>query len=61
MGLAHTQIKRRPSPTFMESMQHDINPTMRGILVDWLVEVKLLLLCVAFFVYTHGRILFDQL
>lgn len=24
----------------MESMQQDINPTMRGILVDWLVEVN---------------------
>ena len=23
----------------MEAMQRDINPTMRGILVDWLVEV----------------------
>lgn len=35
------QVKRRPKADFMESMQQDINPTMRGILVDWLVEVML--------------------
>ncbi|XP_024380949.1 cyclin-A1-4 [Physcomitrium patens] len=33
------EVKRRPKADFMESMQQDINPTMRGILVDWLVEV----------------------
>lgn len=37
--LRMAEIKRRPSGNFMESMQQDINPTMRGILVDWLVEV----------------------
>ena len=33
------QIKRRPTTNFMEVMQQDINPSMRGILIDWLVEV----------------------
>lgn len=37
--LRMAEIKRRPSANFMDSMQQDINPTMRGILVDWLVEV----------------------
>lgn len=37
-----SQMKRRPSANFMESMQQDINPSMRGILVDWLVEVRML-------------------
>jgi len=30
---------RRPSTSYMESVQNDINPAMRSILVDWLVEV----------------------
>jgi cyclin A len=34
-----SQIKRRPTSDFMESLQHDINKNMRGILIDWLVEV----------------------
>jgi hypothetical protein len=33
------QRRRRPSTTYMESVQSDINPTMRAILVDWLIEV----------------------
>lgn len=33
------QLKRRPATDFMESMQQDINSSMRGILIDWLVEV----------------------
>lgn len=37
--LRMAEMKRRPSANFMESMQQDINPSMRGILVDWLVEV----------------------
>lgn len=30
---------RRPASTYMEKIQQDINQSMRGILVDWLVEV----------------------
>ena len=33
------QTWRRPSTCYMESVQTDINPMMRSILVDWLVEV----------------------
>ncbi|XP_024396701.1 cyclin-A1-4 isoform X1 [Physcomitrium patens] len=38
--LRMAEMKRRPSANFMESIQQDVNPTMRGILVDWLVEVR---------------------
>ncbi|PON46889.1 Cyclin [Trema orientale] len=31
--------KRRPLPDYIEKVQKDITPGMRGILVDWLVEV----------------------
>ena len=34
------QLKRRPSPDFMERTQRDVTKTMRRILVDWLVEVS---------------------
>lgn len=37
--LACLQLKRRPTTTYMESVQSDINPMMRSILLDWLVEV----------------------
>lgn len=40
-----SQIKRRPTSDFMESLQHDINKNMRGILIDWLVEVSLFGFC----------------
>lgn len=33
------QIIGRPTSTYMEKIQEDINQSMRGILVDWLVEV----------------------
>ncbi|KAG5390841.1 hypothetical protein IGI04_032382 [Brassica rapa subsp. trilocularis] len=33
------QLKRRPVPNFMERIQKDVTESMRGILVDWLVEV----------------------
>ncbi|KAJ7267715.1 hypothetical protein O6H91_19G001400 [Diphasiastrum complanatum] len=33
------ELKRRPVTNFMEVIQHEINASMRGILVDWLVEV----------------------
>lgn len=31
--------KRRPLPDYIENVQKDVNSNMRGILVDWLVEV----------------------
>ncbi|KAL1208127.1 Cyclin-A2-4 [Cardamine amara subsp. amara] len=34
------ELKRRPFPDFMEKTQRDVTQTMRGILVDWLVEVS---------------------
>ncbi|KAL3621102.1 hypothetical protein CASFOL_036014 [Castilleja foliolosa] len=33
------EVKRRPLFNYMEKVQEDINPAMRSILVDWLVEV----------------------
>ncbi|WJX09869.1 hypothetical protein P8452_00657 [Trifolium repens] len=33
------ECERRPSADYMEKLQQYITPTMRGILVDWLVEV----------------------
>ncbi|XP_026446022.1 cyclin-A3-2-like isoform X2 [Papaver somniferum] len=33
------QSKRRPIPDYIEKIQKDITATMRGVLVDWLVEV----------------------
>lgn len=37
--LRESEALRRPDTTYMESVQTDINPVMRSILVDWLVEV----------------------
>ncbi|KAI5058877.1 hypothetical protein GOP47_0027047 [Adiantum capillus-veneris] len=37
--LQMAELKRRPIKNFMEVVQVDINSSMRGILVDWLVEV----------------------
>ncbi|KAL9304486.1 hypothetical protein ACSQ67_021749 [Phaseolus vulgaris] len=34
------ELARRPYPNFMETVQQDITQSMRGILVDWLVEVS---------------------
>ncbi|KAF4371109.1 hypothetical protein F8388_020836 [Cannabis sativa] len=31
--------KRRPSPNYLEKVQKDVSANMRGVLVDWLVEV----------------------
>ncbi|KAJ1481014.1 cyclin-like protein [Baffinella frigidus] len=42
-NLIESEAKLMPSATYMDTVQHDINPTMRGILVDWLVEVCMLL------------------
>jgi cyclin A len=36
---AEGNLRHRPNTRYMEEVQSDINPTMRGILVDWLVEV----------------------
>ena len=38
-NLRLAERKHRPSTVYMDSVQTDINATMRGILVDWLVEV----------------------
>ncbi|KAL5144970.1 Cyclin-A2-2 [Glycine soja] len=35
-----TELQRKPVANYMDKLQKDINPTMRGILVDWLVEVS---------------------
>ncbi|KAL4281392.1 hypothetical protein GQ457_03G045460 [Hibiscus cannabinus] len=35
-----TELNQRPSTNYMEELQQEINPSMRGILVDWLVEVS---------------------
>lgn len=31
--------KRRPIPDYLEKVQKDVTANMRGVLVDWLVEV----------------------
>ncbi|KAL6504336.1 putative cyclin-A3-1 [Orobanche gracilis] len=33
------EVKRRPLPDYLEKIQKDVNANMRGVLVDWLVEV----------------------
>lgn len=37
--LREVEGRRAPSPKYMEEVQRDVNPSMRSILVDWLVEV----------------------
>ncbi|XP_024452948.2 cyclin-A2-4 isoform X2 [Populus trichocarpa] len=39
-NLRVAELVRRSLPTFMETVQQDITQIMRGILVDWLVEVS---------------------
>ncbi|XP_019436394.1 PREDICTED: cyclin-A2-4-like isoform X2 [Lupinus angustifolius] len=39
-NLRVAELSRRPYPHFMETVQQDITQTMRGLLVDWLVEVS---------------------
>ncbi|KAH7657280.1 G2/Mitotic-specific cyclin A domain-containing protein [Dioscorea alata] len=39
-NLRANELIQRPSSNFMEIKQHDINQRMRGILIDWLVEVS---------------------
>ena len=38
-SVIQVEKKRRPLPDYMEKVQKDINPAMRDILLDWLVEV----------------------
>ena len=40
-NLAVSERQRRPLCSYMETVQSDVNPAMRSILVDWLVEVGL--------------------
>ncbi|KAH9623380.1 hypothetical protein KSS87_001328 [Heliosperma pusillum] len=35
-----TELNQRPSYDYMENMQRDVTSSMRGILVDWLIEVS---------------------
>ena len=35
------QLIRRPRPNYMETLQQDITMNMRGLLIDWLVEVSM--------------------
>ncbi|KAL1533584.1 cyclin-A1-4-like [Salvia divinorum] len=37
--LRASEAKKRPSASFMERVQKDINASMRAILIDWLIEV----------------------
>ncbi|TVU34145.1 hypothetical protein EJB05_15974, partial [Eragrostis curvula] len=39
MHLRDAETNKRPSTDFMETIQKDVNPSMRAILIDWLVEV----------------------
>ncbi|KAL1298138.1 hypothetical protein HN51_042546 [Arachis hypogaea] len=39
-NLRIAELSRRPYPNYMETVQQDITQSMRGILVDWLVEVS---------------------
>ncbi|ONK76626.1 uncharacterized protein A4U43_C03F30290 [Asparagus officinalis] len=39
-NLHAAEILRRPCSNFMETVQRDITHSMRGILIDWLVEVS---------------------
>ncbi|TKY58182.1 Cyclin-A2-2 protein [Spatholobus suberectus] len=34
------EFERRPLTNYMDELQQDITPSMRGILIDWLVEVS---------------------
>ncbi|OUZ99665.1 Cyclin [Macleaya cordata] len=39
-NLRVSELIRRPCSNFMETLQRDITQSMRGILIDWLVEVS---------------------
>ncbi|OEL14242.1 Cyclin-A2-1 [Dichanthelium oligosanthes] len=38
-NLMASELIRRPRPNYMETLQQDITKSMRGLLIDWLVEV----------------------
>ncbi|KAF4352961.1 hypothetical protein F8388_008382 [Cannabis sativa] len=38
--LRASEVNKRPSTDFMEKVQKDVTPSMRAILIDWLVEVS---------------------
>ncbi|XP_047328203.1 cyclin-A1-4 [Impatiens glandulifera] len=38
--LRASEMKKRPTTDFMEKVQKDVNASMRGILIDWLIEVS---------------------
>jgi hypothetical protein len=38
------QLMRRPIANYMETIQRDITKGMRAVLIDWLVEVVIVLL-----------------
>ncbi|CAN4122603.1 unnamed protein product [Withania somnifera] len=40
MCSTYIEEKRRPLPDYLENVQKDVSATMRGILVDWLVEIS---------------------
>lgn len=33
------KLKQRPLHDYIDKVQNDVTPSMRGVLVDWLVEV----------------------
>ncbi|CAN6200541.1 unnamed protein product [Urochloa humidicola] len=39
-NLMASELMRRPCPNYMDGLQQDITKGMRGILIDWLVEVS---------------------
>jgi len=39
-SLLSLQKRCRPTAAYIEAVQTEVNATMRGILVDWLVEVR---------------------
>ncbi|KAK7410071.1 hypothetical protein VNO78_00561 [Psophocarpus tetragonolobus] len=39
LRVTEMQLKRRPMVNYMDKVQHVVTPNMRGILVDWLVDV----------------------
>ncbi|CAN6192799.1 unnamed protein product [Urochloa humidicola] len=39
-NLMASELMRRPNPNYMDGLQRDITKGMRGILIDWLVEVS---------------------
>lgn len=39
MCVTQVDPSRRPLPDYIQKVQRDVNANMRGVLVDWLVEV----------------------